>query len=191
MQKNFATEPTDKNSWFRGLLLEQKTETSQTDQKDRLMSGALFSLLSSGLHLMRGELRSISCWNKQVLFKSPSRHVLKPRTKYSTLSLWMEAGEAAVTWVAVQDLLLVRIRSGVLVRSMSSFSGGCRVGAGRSSRRTCREKRRPCQGTPITRDLHGFAWTPGHETESGALWGLVLSFTFQVKGLEYSNKISF
>lgn len=32
-------------------------------QKDRLMRGAVFSLLFSGLHLMSGELRSISCWN--------------------------------------------------------------------------------------------------------------------------------
>lgn len=30
------------------------------DQKDRLMRGALFSVLSSGLHLISGELKSIS-----------------------------------------------------------------------------------------------------------------------------------
>lgn len=41
------------------------------------------------------------------------------------------------TWLPVQVLLWVRIRSGVLVRSMSSFSWGCRAGGGRSSSRTC------------------------------------------------------
>ena len=46
----------------------------------------------------------------------------------------------SVTWFVVQVLLLVRIRSGVLVKSMSSFSWGCRVGAGRSNRRTWGEK---------------------------------------------------
>ena len=46
----------------------------------------------------------------------------------------------SVTWFVVQVLLLVRIRSGVLVKSMSSFSWGCRVGAGRSNRRTWWEK---------------------------------------------------
>lgn len=36
-------------------------EEEEEDQKERLMSGAWFSLLSSGLHLMSGEVRSISC----------------------------------------------------------------------------------------------------------------------------------
>lgn len=40
------------------------------------------------------------------------------------------------TWVSVQLLVLLRIRSGVLVRSISSFSVGFGAGAGRSRRRT-------------------------------------------------------
>lgn len=48
--------------------------------------------------------------------------------------------EVKVTWAALQVLLLVRMKSGVLVKSMSSFSWGGRVGGGRSKRRTWAKK---------------------------------------------------
>lgn len=138
------------------------------------MRGALFSLLSSGLHLMSGEVKSISCWNKQgpSYLKSPPDNTNQIKGNLRKV----------FTWVVVQDLLLVRIRSGVLVKSMSSFSWGC--GAGRSNRRTCRENRdhdRDSKCSP-QKSLHGSTWSPGaanthdviHRSMNSTFWTLKL-----------------
>lgn len=58
-----------------GLVECWHTHCRGDDQKDRLIRGATFSLLFSGLHLMSGELRSIS-WRKsreKMFFPSVSR----------------------------------------------------------------------------------------------------------------------
>lgn len=68
----FNQDPSPKTS---RLMVSEESE-DPGDQKDRLMRGAAFSCVLSGLHLMSGELRSIS-WKGNKLKSSKMKIYLK------------------------------------------------------------------------------------------------------------------
>lgn len=142
-------------------------------QKDKLMSGGAsntgFSFFSSGLHFIRGELKSIS-WRMQQKNNMKSemhfagcedRHQRHDQNhifhqmKLKTFSWFLTCPLKALVGMGL-------IRSGVLERSMSTFSSGFKIGAGASTSSTWerirRREKEKKKKTCTTSSLYQLCW---------------------------------